>query len=466
MRDRAKRTSGTMVGSRGGDVCSWGAGPRVIGAPVARLAVAVRPTALGFAREPSTAHSPGVVQMIRLAALTAAAFIALLCAAAPAAGYVYWSGSGAIGRANLDGTGVDNSFITVPPASDGVNAPCGLAVSATYVYWTDCNGGTATTLGRANIDGSAADNNFISGASNPCGVAVDSSYVYWDGDNPTQLGRANLDGTGVDQNFIPAGQSACGIAVNGSYIYFTDYRTNSIGRANLDGTGSDANFITDIAGAGGLAINGSYIYWGSTNSIGRANLDGSGVDNAFITGVSNPTGVAVDGSYIYWADYEGDAIGRANLDGSGVNDDFITTSAVLFSVAVDALGPQVGPVAPAGPSSAQVKAALSKVLKPSGKTATTKAILKARGYSFSFAAPSAGTLVIDWYATVKHKQVLVATASVVFHAAGKATAKVKLTGKGRKLLTAGKSVKISTKATFTPVGGTTTSSTKTTTLKR
>jgi hypothetical protein len=128
---------------------------------------------------------------------------------------------------------------------------------------------------------------------------------------------------------------------------------------------------------------------------------------------------------------------------------------------------QVGPVvrAATGPSSAQVKAAVSKVLKPSGKAATLKAILKAGGYSFSFTAPSAGRLVIDWFATVRGKQVLVASASVVFHATGKATVKLKLSSKGRRLLKAAKTVKIATKATFTPTGGAPTESTKATTLK-
>jgi hypothetical protein len=126
---------------------------------------------------------------------------------------------------------------------------------------------------------------------------------------------------------------------------------------------------------------------------------------------------------------------------------------------------RVGPVLAAAPSSSQVKAAVSKLLKPSGKAATLKAILKAGGYSFSFTAPSAGKLVIDWFTTVKGKQVMVASATMVFHAAGKATVKLKLSSKGRKLLKAAKTVKIATKATFTPTGGTPTESTKTTTLK-
>jgi hypothetical protein len=109
---------------------------------------------------------------------------------------------------------------------------------------------------------------------------------------------------------------------------------------------------------------------------------------------------------------------------------------------------------------------LAKVLKPSGKAAKLKAILKAGGYSFSFTMPTAGKLVIAWFATVKGKHILVASAKVVSRAAGKARVRLKLTSKGRKLFTAHKTVKIAINATFTPQGGTPTKRRRTTTLKR
>ena len=45
-------------------------------------------------------------------------------------GHLYWAdfNAGAIGRANLDASGVDQRFIT------GANAPPGMAVSGAYVY--------------------------------------------------------------------------------------------------------------------------------------------------------------------------------------------------------------------------------------------------------------------------------------------------------------------------------------------
>jgi hypothetical protein len=113
----------------------------------------------------------------------------------------------------------------------------------------------------------------------------------------------------------------------------------------------------------------------------------------------------------------------------------------------------------------QIKAALSKVIKPSGKAATTKAITKAGAFAFSFSAPGAGTLVIDWFATVHRKQVLVAAAHAVLRGTKKATVRVRLTSKGRKLFKAGKKVRLATKAAFTPTGGATIRSTGSTTLK-
>jgi virginiamycin B lyase len=47
--------------------------------------------------------------------------------------------------------------------------PRGVAVDAGHVYWV--NAGT-NTIGRANLDGTGANQSFIGGASFPFGVAV------------------------------------------------------------------------------------------------------------------------------------------------------------------------------------------------------------------------------------------------------------------------------------------------------
>ena len=134
---------------------------------------------------------------------------------------------------------------------------------------------------------------------------------------------------------------------------------------------------------------------------------------------------------------------------------------------------EVGPVVPAGPTSAQVRAALLKVLVPSGNGARIAQLLKHRSYSCSFTAPSAGRLMIAWYLVPKgahitkaKKPVLVASSSVVLHKTGRATIKIVLTADGRKLLKGVKHLKLTAKGTFMPTGQAATSTTKTFTLKQ
>ena len=97
--------------------------------------------------------------------------LALLVWAPAARADVYWtnSGSDSIGRAYLDGTGVDEGFITVPFLQS-----FGVAVDANSVYWTD-----NSLIGRANLDGSGVNQDFITGATNANGIAVDANFVYW-----------------------------------------------------------------------------------------------------------------------------------------------------------------------------------------------------------------------------------------------------------------------------------------------
>lgn len=127
--------------------------------------------------------------------------------------YIYWAnanelnGQGSIGRARLDGTEVNPSFI--PNLTD----PRGVAVNGNHVYWTSFGTGT---IGRANLDGSAPNNSFITGASNPIGLAVNGTHVYWAnyGAAASSIGRAGLDGTGTNQSFIASSGRPVYLAVD------------------------------------------------------------------------------------------------------------------------------------------------------------------------------------------------------------------------------------------------------------
>jgi hypothetical protein len=133
------------------------------------------------------------------------------------------------------------------------------------------------------------------------------------------------------------------------------------------------------------------------------------------------------------------------------------------------------PRLPAGPSSATIRAALRTVLVTSGPSATIAKLLNAGGYSFSFSAPSPGTLVMDWYyvpkgATIarshKPKAVLVAQVKEHLAKAAKTHVKLKLTGAGRRLLRHVKRETLTARMSFAPTGHAATTITKRITLKR
>ena len=131
-------------------------------------------------------------------------------------------------------------------------------VANAYVYWTDPY---ANTIGRANLDGTGAKENFITGTSYPRGIAVDASHLYWANSSTGTIGRANLDGSNVNQSFIAGASSPQGVAVDADHIYWSNGQYK-IGRANLDGSNVDQNFISDddILGSG-IAVDGGHIYW-------------------------------------------------------------------------------------------------------------------------------------------------------------------------------------------------------------
>lgn len=291
--------------------------------------------ALGGNNQPLTTdqRGPGFPRITKGKLATASPTVDIGAAEFVPGPVIYWTNANAnsIGRANLDGTGVNQNFIT------GVNNPRGVASDRNYIYWVSTTGGS---IGRANLDGTGVNHNFITGAFNPNGVVVDSGYIYWCNDNSaaSQIGRANLDGTGVNQSFISGIARPRHLTVDRHFIYWGSSTSPSpIGRANLDGTGVIQNFVVAPDLVSGVAVNADYLYWANTASsdgttLGRANLDGSSPNQSFITGASAPRGLAVDSSFIYWS--QGGTICRANLDGTNANHSFITGGSLAMDVAV------------------------------------------------------------------------------------------------------------------------------------
>ena len=286
-----------------------------------------------------------------------------------------------IGRANLDGTAIDESFIDLRHHA----GPTSVAVDARHIYWMSwlpygTRSGSARVppaapgaISRARLDGTRVDVDFITGFDAHSGtgmsggalVAVDDEHIYWTetfygdfGIYQAAIARANLDGTGVERKFVsPVG---AGIAVDNNYIYWTG--GNAIGRAGIDGTRVEQDFIpvpvptnSPLATLGPVEVDAEHVYWlnavagsppGSVQpTIARANLDGTAINVSFIadwgpTFAPYPNDVAVDAGHVYWTNSEPTStIGRADLDGSNLDQRFIVPAegADLSSVAVDGL---------------------------------------------------------------------------------------------------------------------------------
>jgi RHS repeat-associated protein len=174
------------------------------------------------------------------------------------------------------------------------------------------------------------NNTFITGASKPIGVAVDASYVYWTNFNSGTIGRAAKAGSGVNQSFIVSGAYPWSVEVRGAYVYWSNYLLGSgasgdkIGRADVGGTNVNTAFVTGASGPRGIVTDGTYLYWANhtPNTVGRSLLNGTGVSQSFVVSASTatadllrPAGLAVTGSHVLWSNSDVPKVGRAVLTG-------------------------------------------------------------------------------------------------------------------------------------------------------
>ena len=264
-------------------------------------------------------------------------------AALPA--HIYWTdpetfrGTGGpgietIARAAINGSGIEKSFITPGPSH-----PEAIAVNGHYIYWVQ---GETGAIARADLNGTHVSERFLRTAGSTGGLAISSSYIYWaSGSSPNrsaEIGRANLNGTHVDSRFISVGPGTFigGLAVDSSHIYWTNRDKGTVGEANLNGSHVKLKLITGARDPNGLAIEQGRLYWandptsgGAHASIARARLDGSHVQESFISGVDEPFGIAADPHGLYWANYGMGTIGRATLNGTHVKQNFIAAGAKL-----------------------------------------------------------------------------------------------------------------------------------------
>ena len=177
--------------------------------------------------------------LVRRAALVLATLaVATLALAARADAFVYWTdqATDTIARANLDGTGVNQSFIT------GAGAPDGVAVDGTQ------STGRSAPLPRSGGPTSTARASTRASSRSPTQTVLTG----WRSTAPTSTGRTSPARSGAPTSTARASTRASSPA----QTVLTGWRltaltstgltsdTGTIGRANLDGTGVNQSFIT------------------------------------------------------------------------------------------------------------------------------------------------------------------------------------------------------------------------------
>lgn len=212
--------------------------------------------------------------------------------------YTYGSGDGYVGRGNLLNGTANNQFIAT--ADD---LPCGVAVNSTHIFFNNYASGA---IARANLNGTAVNQSFVAGGVNPQHPFVTDDRLYWTnkgfGCPPgCTVGRADLDGDNIEQLFIDTNTSPSGVAVNSTHVFWGG--DSAIGRSDINGLGADSSFIDLPHGACDVAVDDTYIYWtdygdpgsGDPGYIGRAKLNGTEVDNQFIETAGYTCGLFVTG---------------------------------------------------------------------------------------------------------------------------------------------------------------------------
>lgn len=197
---------------------------------------------------------------------------------------------GKIWRINEDGT--DPEALV-----SGITDPYSIVVNIDggKIYWAD----DAGNISRANLDGTGLERTFIHIDDGQMrGIAYDykTDFIYFYEVNNEDLYVAKSDGTGIAK--VVSGTYGYSIFVDevNNKLYYDDRRSKAIMQANLDGSGS-----VKIADAPGTRIHGMAIdyrenklYWADRDNgtIKRANLDGTGVEN-FLSGLGSPRGIFI-----------------------------------------------------------------------------------------------------------------------------------------------------------------------------
>ncbi len=145
--------------------------------------------------------------------------------------------------------------------AQGETLAAGVAVDATYAYWTSSLGGGGLLLERATLAGGAPDTlATLAGAIDPAGVAVDGAYAYFVGSGTDAAVLRVLTSGGPPETLLSApGARFVDIAVVGDTLYVTDAAGSVLA---LPAAGGASRVVASAqASPSRLAHDASRVYW-------------------------------------------------------------------------------------------------------------------------------------------------------------------------------------------------------------
>ena len=299
------------------------------------------------------------MRAFRLGAAAVAVAISICAASVARADEIYWINYGQerISHAIVpEGGGAD-----IPLPAEFVKGPYGLALdpAAGKIYWLNNLGGGS--IGQANLDGSGAGLLATPGATfaNPAGLAIDpgAGRIYWGNPSNGTIGFANLNGSGAGS--LPTGAATAepnGLAIDPAHgvIYWTNFSADKISYARLDGSGGGDIDTSGapVDGPEGIAIDpeSGRLFWTNWegNSIGYANPGGGGGGQFSVGSAQNhPVGIAFAIHYggMFWANEGFNTIEYSNgAAGGNVQPQGATMDKPVWPVILAYPGPMTLPV--------------------------------------------------------------------------------------------------------------------------
>ncbi len=211
-----------------------------------------------------------------------------------------------------------------------------LDIAGNKMYWTDSG-----RIRRADLDGENVEDLIRDAVQFPVGIALDiaGNKMYWVDLYTDKVQRADLNGENIEDLItgLPGKLGGIALDIAGNKMYWTG--SGRIRRADLNGENIE-DLITGLPDKfGGIALDiaGNKMYWAISDRIRRADLGGENVEDLVTTGLEDPFGIALDiaGNKMYWADRGTDKVQRADLNGRNVEDLIATGLGDPFGIALD-----------------------------------------------------------------------------------------------------------------------------------